>query len=1119
MSPLLREAVRLLSVAESPSNEVSIPKKSHTARRERYSAAMPSGLHLLGQPRLEGSELPPTKPVYLLLYLAYSGEWVGREVLAEVFAPESDEEAARRTLRVLLNRAKALSWAEGLEVEPTRLRWRVSSDVSAFREAIGQGDWPLAVRLHQFALLEGFPIKDAPGFEAWLELERETLLGAWREAALRCGLELGQRGQNTQAAQLLLQLLYHDPLAEDVLAAYMEQAYLSGQREDALSAYSAFAERIRRELGLEPLERTQKLVEQIRRVEPLAIPTADTVSAIPLSLLRPPNLVGREHEQQRLLNSGQAVTLVAGEPGLGKTRLLSETFPQAEMVECREGLENLPFYPVLEYLKPRLAGLSSLGAYREDLARLIPELMPGSAPPPSDPHSAKLRLLEALARAFEGSHAPLVFDDLQWADSATLELLVLLATRGKRRLLGTYRKSEVGESLAKTLAALRSSHNLLEVFLEPLSKGAIQNLLAGLIGLEAGPPLFSKWLHRRSGGNMFFALETLKALFESGSLRVEGEGWSTPLDEITKDYSELEVPARIAELIERRMSALSEATRRVIQTASVVRGDFVARLLGGVAGLSELAVVEALEEAEAVGLVRGERFAHDLARQSIYTALPATRRKLLHRLWAETLQGQAEPLVVAEHWLEAGHPTQAAPFYHQAALSDLQRGQIASAVAHLRRSLELGGGGADQLEVWVELGVQLIFENAQESTQTLERSLAVARQVGRPDLEARCLSSLLEAAVFAGDREQTSRWLAQVRPKLEADLPPESKVALLQSLIEADLRDGGFAPAQAHLQQALVLDPDSVSLGAYQAQIHYYQGQFAAAKGVFERIIAQHPRWVKVLALENDLGMACFVHGVLPEAQTWLLRSIQNWSGVPHMEGLSRSNLGLVYLESGRLEAAMTELVRAKTLAEAFGSKTFLADVWHRQGGVWFTAGRLERSLDCCAQAVALARSVDDPFRLGYTLAATAAVYIFRGELLLARQMLSEVEEINASLANPVVGVLFHRIAATLAQAEGDRVGAAGAVERWLHTARTHQMKVYLSWGLLAQSGLVAPSVSEPLLAEALELSRANQVAPVQAQAARKLGLLTQNPDLLQEAQETEARLAQDRQRLLAHYA
>lgn len=1080
---------------------------------------MASGLQLLGQPRLADSELPPTKPVYLLLYLAYSGEWVGREALAELFAPESDEEAARRTLRVLLNRAKALTWAEGLEVEPSRLRWQVPTDVRTFREAVGRGDWPLAVRLHQHQLLEGFPIKDAPGFEAWLELERQSLLGAWREAALRCGLELGLRGQHAQAAQLLLQLLHHDPLAEDVLAAYLQQAYLSGQREDALSAYSAFAKHIRSELGLEPLERTQKLVEQIRRVEPLALPAADTVPTIPLKLLRPPSLVGREAEQQRLLSSAQALTLVAGEPGVGKTRLLSETFPQAEVLACREGLENLPFYPVLEYLKPRLAGLPNLGAYREDLARLIPELMPSSPLPPSDPHSAKLRLLEALARALEGSRVPLMFDDLQWADSATLELLVLLATRGKRRLLGTYRKGEVAEPLGKALAALRGGRNLLEINLGPLSKAAIKNLLASLIGLEQGPPLFSEWLHRRSGGNMFFALETLKALFENGSLRVEGSGWSTPLDQITHDYSELEVPGRIAELMQRRMAGLSEPTQRVLQTACVVRGDFEARLLGSVAGLSELAVVEALEEAEAAGLVRGERFAHDLARQSLYAVLPLPRRKLLHRLWAEVLQGQAEASVVADHWLEAGRPVEAASYYHRAAHSDLGHGQHASAIAHFRRCLELGGGQAGRLEVLVDLGVQLIFDNTQESAQTLEQALAMAQQAGRTDLEAQCLGGLLEAAVFAGDKPTTEHWLSQARALKDAEIPTPRKVALLESLIEAALRDGGYAQAQDYLRQALELEPEAVSLGAFEAQIHYYRGQFAQAKRVFEGLIARNPQWVRVLSLENDLGMACLMWGALPEAVGWLERSIENWSGVPHIEALSRSNLGLAHLEGGRLEAAMAQLEQAHTLAQDFGSKTFLADVLHRKGGVWFAAGQFDLSLACCTEAVALARAVDDPFRLGYTLAATAALHTLRQEPAVAHQLLAEAEALQAWMNHPVVEVLLGRTAFTLAQVEGDPVRAAHHLERWLEAAHNYQMRHQLAWARLAQAALPQTAEPEAVLREALALARDTQAAPAQTLAAQKLGELLQDSALLREAEEIGKELEQHRLNLMARFS
>lgn len=240
-------------------------------------------VRLLGTPHLEWGarhmELPPHKPFFLLVYLACARDWVSRDELLGVFWPDEDEQRARRSLRVLISRAKAPAWVEDFDSEPLRLRWRVASDVRLLREALAKKDWGAVLDLHQRPLLDGFPLGNVPGFEAWCGNEREILLSAWRKATLQRVLELDRDKEHAQAAGLLQQLLERDPLAEDILNRYLEQAYLSGQRDEALKRYQLFLERLKDELDLEPLERTQRLFRVIQQAEPLQGTTAPPAPA------------------------------------------------------------------------------------------------------------------------------------------------------------------------------------------------------------------------------------------------------------------------------------------------------------------------------------------------------------------------------------------------------------------------------------------------------------------------------------------------------------------------------------------------------------------------------------------------------------------------------------------------------------------------------------------------------------------------------------------------------------------------------------------------------------------------------------------------------------------------
>src|SRR5690606_35623019 len=115
---------------------------------------------------------------------------------------------------------------------------------------------------------------------------------------------------------------------------------------------------------------------------------------------------------------------------------------------------------------------------------------------------------EALAQVTRAAATPIVLDDMQWADPATLECLVYLASRGLR-VVGAYREEEVGPTLAATLAGWRTRGESTVVKLEPIGESGITAVMADLMGAGVGPLLFSRRLWQRTGGNPMFLLETL----------------------------------------------------------------------------------------------------------------------------------------------------------------------------------------------------------------------------------------------------------------------------------------------------------------------------------------------------------------------------------------------------------------------------------------------------------------------------------------------------------------------------------------------------------------------------------------------------------------------------------
>ncbi|HHO56802.1 MAG TPA: hypothetical protein ENK21_10465, partial [Trueperaceae bacterium] len=331
-----------------------------------------------------------------------------------------------------------------------------------------------------------------------------------------------------------------------------------------------------------------------------------------------------------------------------------------------------------------------LGKYLDDLARLVPELSNSKAIL-INPELARARLFEALSLYFEQiikgfniKGFALAFDDLQWLDNSSLDFLIYLAKQEKIKFIAAFRKFEKNQYLAQTISSLKASQSITLIGLEPLSTKDLEKLLASLMNANYGPPIFSKWLAKNTNGNPMFVLESLKNMFETGTLRAENKLWHTDIDEITKDYSEIEIPNIIEETILRRYSKLSPKTQRVLQITSAINQNFSPKQVSQILGLSEWAVIECFEEAQHSAIIFEDRFQHDLLRQTIYKQLSPLKAKLLHKKLAEQLDGNTNASIIAEHWYYADHAEKAAQIWLSAAIKLRNKGLVFEAISLIR---------------------------------------------------------------------------------------------------------------------------------------------------------------------------------------------------------------------------------------------------------------------------------------------------------------------------------------------------------------------------------------------------------------------------------------------------
>src|SRR6266487_2566277 len=377
--------------------------------------------------------------------------------------------------------------------------------------------------------------------------------------------------------------------------------------------------------------------------------------------------VGREAELAALSADLDAaavgrggVVLLAGEPGIGKTRLAEELAAQATARgalvlwgRCWEGEGAPAFWPWVQVVRAYVqagdpaALRHDLGAGAADIAQVVPavrDLLPDlPAPLPAEPEAARFRLFDSLAgflrAAAERRPLLLILDDLHWADAPSLALLRFAGRELEDAgllVVGIYRHGELGAQhpLLATLADLTRGQRRRRLLLGGLDQREVASFVALVAGVQPSPGLAAA-VHEQTDGNPFFVTEVVRLLASQGRLGPGQPG--APLA--------AGLPEGVKAVIAERLGRLSEGCRRVLEVAAVIGRDFGLRVLQPVCGLDGERLLGLLEEAEAarvVGAVSGGlgrwRFAHALVREVVYEDLPAARRVGLHGRVGEALE-------------------------------------------------------------------------------------------------------------------------------------------------------------------------------------------------------------------------------------------------------------------------------------------------------------------------------------------------------------------------------------------------------------------------------------------------------------------------------------------------
>jgi len=699
-------------------------------------------------------------------------------------------------------------------------------------------------------------------------------------------------------------------------------------------------------------------------------------------------LVGRDQEIALLRHSIEALPegspgmiFIEGKAGIGKSRLVGEASLYARLKgfqvftgHCYDADLTLPYQPFIEIVKTYVQNNippGSTGHLPAGLAAELVRLAPGLeahlavAPAPSElsPAEARLRLFEAVATLLNSGPNPvmLILENLHWASPSDLALLHYLAQTETRRLLlvVTYQDSQPQsgpvQALAKMLAQLKRAGRATQLQLQPLSPESTTALLETLLEGEVSPD-FSRAIFEVTEGNPFFIEEILKTLIETGRIFRDPDRrrWAGI------NLERLEIPASLKEVMGQRFEKLNRSQRHLLSLAALLGRRFRIDVLAAAAAAGEDKVIEVVEKAIGMQLIRqvpsSDRndeakvyaFEHSLIRQSLSESLSVRQRARLHRQVADALEslneGQpvAPPDELAYHFSLAGSDYKEKTIHYSlmAAEHALQIYASEIAIKHYQLILELLEDDPDiSRRVWVleQLGDLYFHRTRQMVDAVAAYEWAIKLWQTAPDPDTTALIRLYRhigeiARHWHGRIERLDTYLAAALHLLDQEPNQGNSLERARVLAAMALNLHARPETEPHAAEALSLAQAAVSTAA-------------SLKAATEEAVALDALQ-RIYRAQGDLAAA---HEI-DRFRLALIPQIEDPAEVVEAQ-LAASQMGW---ETGDLAAAIKRCLEALTTAKRIDNLGGQWEALRRLVILHWQLGKLATAVDYAKQGAAL---------------------------------------------------------------------------------------------------------------------------------------------------------------------
>ena len=907
----------------------------------------------------------------LLCYLAATGDAHTRSHLAGLLWGESGQSEAfhslrsslyhlRKTLQTIQAEKILIGDGELLSLDPAFYE----CDVLAFRRLLTLNDEAAlsqAVQYYRGPFLQGFTLTDAPEFDDWMQIENIRLNQACFQILDRLTTWAASRQAWPLAIGYLQKMIQIDPFAEAAQQRLMRVYLHQGEVSLAVRQYRQFENGLQKELGLTPSPETKALYQEIlsqqqspaTRTSPARLATRQA-NILPFvgrdSLIRELSALGDQAKE----GNGRTV-LIQGEGGIGKSRLLDEFASQL--------INGSPPWIVLQGACSPFDDLLLHGPFVEALQHgmgdAIEDILADSAVSVPDARGRFFwRVLQAIRSLSQSS--PLLFriEDLQWANSSTLNLFGFLSMRLPQLpvlLVGTVQHAEAIPALQRLITLGRRRGQLQLHSLAPLTLEAIVDLLHGsgvnLISLES----LAHWLHDKSSGNPFLLSEILAQLRTEGILQPEGNGWQLDAARWLRWKTKFTLPETTHDLISWRLAELSPDGRLLLDVLAVAAQPMHVLVLRDLPGLSIdsfSALVEDLAERGLVlELADGPILAlpHHLLREALLHRLSPLRRRRIHGQLAEVMEMQAQEdrgtrlRQLAFHAV-AGEDVPRARHYGMSLLADLPQeytgAETVDFIHHLHDLLAPTASSDEMVRLTRALGIlHQSLGQLEAAAHWHGQNLLWAQKAGDivPQAEAHLERS--ELALMSIDHHAAAQaaqeGLAIIAPSgLENPSPAmQSLIGRGYRLLGASLAMEGrdLAAAESYLQKAVAVQRQMENEGDLCAVL-FELGNVAAQRGELPRAlhfyeeaahVAEAGRNHYYLALaHNNYAYHSLLLGQIGAAQTSVAQGLKVAETYDLLAALLHlySTRGEIYLALQQWREAEESFNNGLTLAEELGS-------------------------------------------------------------------------------------------------------------------------------------------------------------------------------------------------------